>query len=634
MAQFIIKNTMAEMTALLSAEINDLQTGTALGVLLCGFHEKGDTPDPITYYLSTTSASDDGFQVIEVGGIKLEHNFVDFIDIRYAGSKSDPAFDSRSFIQKAIDTGKNVYIPYYVYITDSLIISNSGQKLWGNANDSFIELATPANNAIYIVGASFIEISGLNFSVREDDPTSYRALIYLYESNNCIIKNNNITNFSYWGIALHFSNFNTVENNTIKNCYQNSQMSSDIVIYDTSQYNIINNNICLGEKSDNGIMIIDPYSVDPITHLPNSYPIGNQISNNIIDEHYTNGIICYVTHPINTKTQITGNKIKNILGYGLKNKSGCGIYIQSFAGTIIENNIIENCCRQTGDFDTQVVGHIGIAAGDYRNTENIDKEHFPILVTDNQIICNRGVAINVATSQKNVSIISNQIINNAIEGTRRESIRIINALNISIINNNIEHNVSGMVAIGLNVTLHYDTQENIIVDSVIIEGNSVVSNNSCLAISQIVEGSSYERVIINGNNFNSKFTQTSFIEGITGSLVFSNNILKSEDFVTQFNKCQNLTITGNTFTGNENNISLAFTGSATSGFSNESNLYNCMIGNDSPLMNVTLRKSSTVYGGYQKGDRIINIAPSIGDPKSWICTTAGYPGTWTSEGIL
>jgi hypothetical protein len=53
-------------------------------------------------------------------------------------------------------------------------------------------------------------------------------------------------------------------------------MSSDIVIYDTSQYNIINNNICLGEKSDNGIMIIDPYSVDPITHLPNSYPIGNK----------------------------------------------------------------------------------------------------------------------------------------------------------------------------------------------------------------------------------------------------------------------------------------------------------------------------------------------------------------------
>jgi hypothetical protein len=256
------------------------------------------------------------------------------------------------------------------------------------------------------------------------------------------------------------------------------------------------------------------------------------------------------------------------------------------------------------------------------------------LVTDNQIICNRGVAINVATSQKNVSIISNQIINNAIEGTRRESIRVINALNISIINNNIQHNVSGIVAIGLNVTLHYDTQENIIVDSVIIEGNSVVSNNSCLAISQIVEGSSYERVIINGNNFNSKFTQTSFIEGITRSLVFSNNILKSEDFVAQFNKCQNLTITGNTFTGNENNISLAFTGSATSGFSNESNLYNCMIGNDSPLMNVTLRKSSTVYGGYQKGDRIINIAPSIGDPKSWICTTAGYPGTWTSEGIL
>lgn len=627
MTQFIIKNTMADMLTLSAAEINDLQTHVVSGVLLCGYYVEGDTPDPITYFLSTTSASPDGFQVVDIGGIiKLEHQF-DYIDIRYVGSKSDPTFDNRLIIQKALDTGKNIYIPYYVFISDQVEINSSGQKLYGNYNDSLIEVASSDRNAVYVNGASFIEVSGINFSIREKlTPISYKAIIYVYNSNNCTIKNNNIINFSYWGIVLHESNFNTIEYNTIKDCYSNRQMSSDIAIYETSQYNIISNNNCLGKVSDNGIMIIDPYT--------DSNPIGNQILNNFIDEHYTNGIICYVTHPINTKTRIIGNTIKNIQGYGLDYLSGCGIYIQSFAGTIIENNIIENCCVKTGDFDTQVVGHIGIAAGDYRSEKYIEKEHFPILVTNNQIICNRGVGINVATSQKNVSIISNHIINNAKDGARRESIRVINVLDISIIDNNIQHNVSDTVAIGLNASLHYDTQENIIVNSVIIEGNSVVSNNSCLAMSQIVEGSSYERVIINGNNFNSKFTQASFIEGIIGSLVFSNNILKSEEFVVQFNKCQNISITGNTFTGNQSNISLAFTGSVTSGFANESNIYNCMIGNDSPLMNVTLRKSSTVYGGYQKGDRIINIAPSIGDSKSWICTTAGYPGTWTSEGIL
>lgn len=34
------------------------------------------------------------------------------------------------------------------------------------------------------------------------------------------------------------------------------------------------------------------------------------------------------------------------------------------------------------------------------------------------------------------------------------------------------------------------------------------------------------------------------------------------------------------------------------------------------------------------GDRCYNSAPSAGNPKSWVCTVAGTPGTWTSEGNL
>jgi hypothetical protein len=34
------------------------------------------------------------------------------------------------------------------------------------------------------------------------------------------------------------------------------------------------------------------------------------------------------------------------------------------------------------------------------------------------------------------------------------------------------------------------------------------------------------------------------------------------------------------------------------------------------------------------GDRAYNSVPSAGNPKSWVCTTAGTPGTWTSEGNL
>lgn len=34
------------------------------------------------------------------------------------------------------------------------------------------------------------------------------------------------------------------------------------------------------------------------------------------------------------------------------------------------------------------------------------------------------------------------------------------------------------------------------------------------------------------------------------------------------------------------------------------------------------------------GDRVFNQSPSVGQPKSWVCTVAGTPGTWVSEGNL
>jgi hypothetical protein len=34
------------------------------------------------------------------------------------------------------------------------------------------------------------------------------------------------------------------------------------------------------------------------------------------------------------------------------------------------------------------------------------------------------------------------------------------------------------------------------------------------------------------------------------------------------------------------------------------------------------------------GDRIVNTPPVVGQPKAWVCTVAGSPGTWVSEGNL
>lgn len=39
-------------------------------------------------------------------------------------------------------------------------------------------------------------------------------------------------------------------------------------------------------------------------------------------------------------------------------------------------------------------------------------------------------------------------------------------------------------------------------------------------------------------------------------------------------------------------------------------------------------------GTYAQGDYVRNSAPAVGQPKGWICTVAGTPGTWVSEGNL
>jgi len=39
-------------------------------------------------------------------------------------------------------------------------------------------------------------------------------------------------------------------------------------------------------------------------------------------------------------------------------------------------------------------------------------------------------------------------------------------------------------------------------------------------------------------------------------------------------------------------------------------------------------------GAWRVGDRVVNKAPRAGRPKAWVCTVAGTPGTWLSEGAL
>lgn len=44
--------------------------------------------------------------------------------------------------------------------------------------------------------------------------------------------------------------------------------------------------------------------------------------------------------------------------------------------------------------------------------------------------------------------------------------------------------------------------------------------------------------------------------------------------------------------------------------------------------------TAPLTGTWSVGDRVFNTVPSVGQPKGWLCTVAGTPGTWVSEGNL
>lgn len=89
-ADFLEKDNVAELRVITAREIWAIQNGHYKGVKLNGYYEKGDTPTPIDYYISATSATDDGGSVFEVESVKFEHKFTQKdISARYFGVLND-----------------------------------------------------------------------------------------------------------------------------------------------------------------------------------------------------------------------------------------------------------------------------------------------------------------------------------------------------------------------------------------------------------------------------------------------------------------------------------------------------------------------------------------------------------------
>lgn len=106
---------------------------------------------------------------------------------------------------------------------------------------------------------------------------------------------------------------------------------------------------------------------------------------------------------------------------------------------------------------------------------------------------------------------------------------------------------------------------------------------------------------------------------------------------------QAITLTNNT-SRNTTDVSLRMNGDGVAGLAISGN--DLDTGSNPTWVATAYRQKNansriTVYGGaapttltWARGDRFVQANPTVGLPKSWVCTAAGTPGTWVSEGNL
>lgn len=174
-------------------------------------------------------------------------------DILFVGGDGPGNFSN---IQEAIDAAKNgdsVYVYNGTYYED-IIIDKTINLIGEDKNTTIID-GGGINDVIY-VSADFVNISGFKIKNATDTP---RVGIHLTSVNNCTISNSNISD-NFDGIRLDYSSHNTIKQNILYSNWGRSTYlvwdsnhnfvnknkiikSADIFIQESSEYNIVDDNI-------------------------------------------------------------------------------------------------------------------------------------------------------------------------------------------------------------------------------------------------------------------------------------------------------------------------------------------------------------------------------------------------------
>ncbi|MDR6528061.1 hypothetical protein J2787_003480 [Chryseobacterium rhizosphaerae] len=219
--EYLEKDTMDEMCNLTDTEILLLEMKFYKGIRLSGYYVKGDTPAPINYYLSASTAPDNKGSLVTSGSIRLFHQFTREVDVSYFGAKQDNVTDNAPKFQEAANlklplsirnlnqhsTSNSTSESYYL-IKSKVRLFNSAighgfpkLKVTDAVNTFFRNPDEYFRYSIFYVAnkvcSDYIEISGFHLDGAWNgvhEGSEQEAPIVVVSSNNVKIFNNTIEN--------------------------------------------------------------------------------------------------------------------------------------------------------------------------------------------------------------------------------------------------------------------------------------------------------------------------------------------------------------------------------------------------------------------------------------------------------
>lgn len=537
-------------------------------------------------------------------------------DVRRYGAVLDGTTDDTTALTNWAAVGGDLVFP-----VPSTAKITAAIPLVSNTTINFVKgalIQTATTNISFFTASSKanITIRGGHFKQTAAGASGYTAAVKLTSCTDCLVENCDFEGMQWSGVFLNKSVRCTVRGNYFHGWLGTVNDSNGVCIYEDATDNIVEGNT-LSAAGWHAILLQDPYT--------SLYPNRNLITGNRIGAHSAYGIAVYIPGTTDTYNQIIGNYIEGITGSADTTLFGSGIYVVGYGagGTLISGNTVRNCCTAT---TATTNGPAGISvAGLYSSGA-------PVVVSNNIVegmtkywgilaVTNLGIP---------VTIIGNSV-THPTGNTTGEPIRAEASNATSVIGNNIACSTASgrrCIALYANSVTMVDT---------------VVSNNICVGggdrqIEFLINSGAFTRAVITGNICRGAASAVipMYLASIDQAAV-SNNVLSATSAIPLYiSACTKARISNNVL---ETTGTVAFgtTGTCTGSYSDKTNGYDGLIENaGTGLLCESFGTAAPSSGSSYAiiGDRVENSNAVIGDPKAWRCTTAGNPGTWTSEGNL